>query len=301
MEPTQTLRIVASLVSLSFLGACSGGSGGGSGVPTEPIQITEDNATEVAAGMPVASALIELQEVMGFQTLTSEGTGTYDAPHGGSITGGFELDSVPVGVVSTGDRFVVTFDDCKLEPTSTINGRIVIDFDTITGDWEVDDVWEVDLGFQIDRLTFASGPTTAFFDGNWSQNASFDTGDAAFSLAGDFTTSMNDGSGYEAAVLNGLVLTWAYDALAAEATHSVEGQFASTALGGSVTLATLTPFVLRDGDPNPYAGAVRATGAMGSRLTFTVLDETFVRLDVDADGDTIVEFSVTTTWLALED
>jgi hypothetical protein len=270
-------------------------------VPMEPVQITEDNASQVAAGMPMAASLIGFQETMGFETLTAEGTGTFDGPDGGTITAGFEIDAVPVGEVSTGDRFFVNFDDCMLGASVELNGGIVIDFNAINGDWEVDDVWEVDLGFQINNLTFSSGPATGYFDGSWSQNASEDSGDAAFSLAGDFTTSVNDGTGLESAALSGLVLDWSYDVLAAEATYSVDGQFASTLLGGSVVVTTLTPFVIKDTNTDPHTGVVRATGVGGSRLTFTVLDETFVRLDVDADGDGIDEFSVTTTWAELEE
>ncbi len=250
--------------------------------------------------MPMTASLIDFQDFMSFENLTSEGTGTFDCPDGGSITAAFEVDAVPVGVVSTGDRFSVSFHNCMLDPDSTINGGIVLDFQTINGDWTVDDMWEVDLGFEVNGLTFSSGPATGFFDASWSQNASYDTGNQAFSLAGDFTTSANDGSGWQSAALDGLVLTWSYDELAAEATYSVDGRFASTELGGSVTITTLTPFVLRDVDPNPYTGSMRATGLAGSSLTFTVLDETYVRLDVDADGDGTDEFSVTTTWFELE-
>lgn len=296
MKPTR----IASLVSLSLLGACSSGGGGIPPVPTEPIAITEENAALVAAGMPMTASLIEFQDTMGFETLTSEGTGTYDGPSGGSITAGFDVDVAPLGVVSSGDRFSVSFDNCMLNPTSTLDGGVVLDFNTITGDWQVDDVWAVDVGFQINALTFSSGPATGFFDGNWDQSATFDTGDATFSLAGDFTTSFNDGTGWKSAALNGLVLSWGYDALAAEATYSVDGQFASTELGGAVTLTTLAPFVMGDADANPHTGSVRATGDAGSTLTFTVLDETFVRLDVDADGDGLDEFSVTLTWFELE-
>ena len=267
----------------------------------DPVAITEDNATEVAAGMPMTAALIEFQDFMGFETLTAEGTGTFDCPDGGSVTATFQVDADPVGVVSTGDRFAVTFDDCEMAASSTINGGIVLDFETITGDWQVDDVWEVDIGFAINGLTFSSGPATGYFDGSWSQNAAYDTGDKDFSLVGEFTTSTNDGTGYESAVLNGLVLTSSYDVSAGEATYSVEGQFASTELGGSVTVTTLAPFVIRDADENCYVGSLRATGDGSSRLTLTALDETFVRLDVDADGDGIDEFTVTTTWLELEE
>lgn len=265
-----------------------------------PIEITEDNATEVASGMPTTAALIDFQEFMSFETLTAEGTGTFDCPDGGSITAGFEVDAAPAGEVSSGDRFGVTFHDCVMDPGSSIDGRIVIDFDTIVGDWEVDDVWQVDLGYTIDRLTFSSGPATGFFDGSWSQSASEDTGDASFSLAGGFTTSLNDGSGWRASVLDDLALDWDYDVTAGEATYSVDGTFASTELGGSVTLETLTPFVLRDGEENPYTGVMRATGALGTRLTFTVLDETFVQLDIDVDGDGIDDVTVTVEWFDLE-
>lgn len=268
---------------------------------TEPVEITADNATEVAAGMPMMTSLVDFEEFMSFETLTSEGTGTFQCPDGGSITAGFAVDAAPEGEVSTGDRFTVTFDNCMLDPGSSINGGIAIDFDTITGDWQVDDTWEVDIGFAVNGLTFSSGPATGFFDASWSQNATYDTGDSSYSLAGEFTTSLNDGSGWQTAALNGLALDWSHDAVAGEATCSLDAQFASTELGGAVTLTTLTPFVSEDGAPNPHAGSVRATGAGNTSLTFTVLDDTFVQLDVDEDGDGFDDFTVTTTWAELEE
>lgn len=267
----------------------------------EPIEITEENAAQVSAGMSITSSLIEFQDSMGFETLTSEGEGTYDCPEGGEITGGFSVDATPVGVLSAGDRFSVRFDDCAMSADATINGRISIDFDTVNGDWTVDDVWEVGIEFVIDGLTFSSGPSTGYFDGAWTQNTSFDTGDKSFDLAGDFTTTLNDGSGYQSAVLDGIVISWSYDATAGEATYSVNGQFASTELGGSVAVTTLDPFVMLDTEANPHAGSFQAEGALGSTLTFTALDDTFVQIDVDADGDGTNEYTVNTTWSAIQD
>ena len=302
MKPSRHLRIVLSLLPLSFLGACSSGSGGGgSSVSLEPVAITTDNAMEVAAGVPMTSSLMSFQEFMGFQTLTADGTGTFDCPDGGSITAGFDVDAAPLGEVSSGDRFSVRFDNCRLDESFRIDGRIGIDFDTIVGDWEVDDTWEVDLGFEIDDLTFSGEGATGYFDGNWSQSASMDMGDAEYSLAGEFTTSLNAGEGYETATLNGLALSWSYDELAGEATYSVDGVFASTELGGSVRLTTLAPFVLADANEYPHTGTVQATGAGGSRLTFTVLDETSVQLDVDEDGDGTAELTLTLSWFELEE
>ena len=300
MKPSHGLSILASLVALPFLGACSSGSGGGVSVPTEPVGITEDNATLVAAGVPMTSSLIDFQEFMSFENLTADGTGTFACPDGGSITAAFAVDAAPVGEVSTGDRFSVRFNGCMMDPASRINGEIVIDFEMINGDWQVDDVWQVGIGFEINGLSFSSGPAHGTFDGSWNQNASYDTGDAAFSLDGEFLTSVNDGTGLRAAALDGLALSWSYDVVAAEATYSVDGQFASTELGGSVLLTTLAPFVVRDVDEYPYTGSLRAEGSGGSSLTLTALDETFVQIDVDADGDGIAEFTVTQTWFDLD-
>ena len=268
-------------------------------MPTEPAAITEDNASQVAAGAPMTSSLISFQDTMSFQTLTEE-VGTYDGPEGGSITAGFDIDAAPVGVVSTGDRFSVTFNDCMLDVDFRINGGIVIDFESIIGDWQVDDMWSVDFGFAINSLTFSSGPVQGSFDGNWSQSASYDTGDKAFDLAGDFMTAVNDGTGWRAASFDGLTLGWSYDATAMEASYSVDGQFASTDLGGSVLLSTIAPFVTRDADEYPYAGTLVCEGAGGSTLTLTVLDETEVQLDVDADGDGTAEYTDTLTWFELD-
>jgi hypothetical protein len=304
MKPTNRFRIVLLLAPLPFLGACSDGSGGGPSVPTEPVGITEENAAQVAAGMPMAASLMDFQETMSFDTLTADGTGTFFSPDGGSVTAGFEVDAAPVGEVSTGDRFAVSFDNFVVDPgppQSSINGGIVIDFQTINGDWTVDPVWEVDIGFQVNGLTFSSGPATGFIDASWSQNASYDNGDAAYSLAGDFTASANDGTGWRSAALDGLDLSWSYDAVAAESTYGVDGRFASTELGGSVTVDTLTPFVLRDGDDNPYAGSMRATGAAGTSLTFTVLNNVDVQLDIDVDGDGFNDVQVLTTWDVLHE
>jgi len=300
MKPMHGAGLVVSFSASLFLGACSGGSGGRPPVPTEPIEITEDNASEVAAGVPMTAALIEFQDFMGFESLTAEGTGTFDCPDGGSITAAFQVDVVPLGVVSTGDRFTVDFHDCMLDVSSRINGGIAIDFTTISGDWTVDDTWNVDIDFQVNDLTFSSGPASGFFDGSWTQSTGFDMGDRSFALAGDFATSVNDGVQYESAVLNDLELTWAYDSMAGIATYSVDGLFASTALGGSVLITTLTPFELRDIDSFCYKGSIRATGANGSTLTFTALDEVFVQIDVDADGDTVTDFTLNTTWIELE-
>ena len=95
--------------------------------------------------MPVALEMVEFEEVLGFENMTSDGTGTFACPAGGSVTAQFDVDQPPIGEVSTGDRFSVSFSSCMLDSSSRLNGSLVYDFNVIVGNYLVDDTWEVDI------------------------------------------------------------------------------------------------------------------------------------------------------------
>ena len=255
---------------------------------------------EVAGGIPVALGLVDFEETMGFETLTADGAGSFPCPNGGSATALFQTDVAPPGTFSTGDVFAVTFSSCMLDPSLRISGSIVIGFNLVNGDWLTDPVWEVDLDFDVNSLVMSSGPSKAFFDASWNQYSSYNNGDATFALTGDFTTSLSNGTVSQISAFSGLTFTYDYDSAAMEHTYTVDGTFASSELGGAVTLETLAPVVRADADVYANSGVLRATGAGGSTLTFTILDETSVQLDVDADGDMMVDYQVIVDWFDLE-
>jgi len=81
-------------------------------------------------------------------------------------------------------------------------------------------------------------------------------------------------------------------------TLTAGGTFASTALGGTITLST--PVALSGvGTANPNAGTVKLVGEGNSSVTVTPLDATNVRLEVDSNGDGSSDATIDTTWTAL--
>lgn len=83
------------------------------------------------------------------------------------------------------------------------------------------------------------------------------------------------------------------------ATLTAQGTVASTALGGSMVLATPTPLVAYFVDDYPRSGSVLATGRASS-LRLTAVSATQVRLDLDSNGDGTVDSSSTVPWSSLE-
>lgn len=85
------------------------------------------------------------------------------------------------------------------------------------------------------------------------------------------------------------------------ATDTVTLTYASTEIGGSVTVTTSMPFQTAGGRDFPHTGALEIVGASGGKITVTVLgDETGpspqVRIELDEDGDGSFEATLTTDW-----
>ncbi len=85
------------------------------------------------------------------------------------------------------------------------------------------------------------------------------------------------------------------------ATYSLlaEGDIVSSITEDKLTVATSFPLRWQDGDSHPYGGTLRITDSEGASLTVTALDMSLVRLEVDEDGDGVMDSSDTLAWTAL--
>ena len=85
-------------------------------------------------------------------------------------------------------------------------------------------------------------------------------------------------------------------------TRSSAGAITGVALDGSFDYESIVPdsFVF-DADPStgPFSGELLVTASDGSTLRIVALDDKNVRLEIDYDGNAIVDTEINTTWEAL--
>jgi hypothetical protein len=110
------------------------------------------------------------------------------------------------------------------------------------------------------------------------------------------TVTMQDG--YTIAVTEDLAAVPPGGGTPGRTTTSVSGKVASATAGGTVQVNTVTPFVQYTDDDYPRAGAVGALGKNGS-LQATVLSATEVRIEIDSDGNSSIDATVTLPWTDL--
>jgi len=88
-------------------------------------------------------------------------------------------------------------------------------------------------------------------------------------------------------------------------TDTISFTYASTEIGGSVTVTTPTPFQTNLANTRPHTGVMLIVGASGGRIRITVLgNETAVapqvRIELDADNNGAFETTLDRTWAQLE-
>jgi len=72
-------------------------------------------------------------------------------------------------------------------------------------------------------------------------------------------------------------------------------------LAGSMIAVSLETFLINTGDSYPYKGKALITGSGGRSVAVTALDNTNVVLDIDSNGDTVVDTTLNKTWQELDD
>ena len=205
--------------------------------------------------------------------------------------------------VTAGDVITTTFAQCRLSATDIIDGAVVITVTTTPVVNATSSQFAASAQFQALAVTADSASYTI-------------AGLAAVTESDDDTTSLTHDTvtvgagGLQVAIAStawndtlklgqGLVVTTVagYDANTASVT--VAGTLSSNSLGGQVTIATPVALAGVGTDAYPSSGQMIITGASGSTLRLTVLDNTQVKLELDADGNGSYETTSTVAWTAL--
>ncbi len=281
------LRAVGVSVLMAGLVACGGDGGASSSpasTPTAPVGITSANAASVTgASFRNNQSPADLTANIA-QILAAATAGTTDCAAGGSYT------LTLTGISSA----TITLSQCQ----QVANGPI---FDGTVSLTNVIRNGNVTSGtVSLDVTIARTGAPTARIVGSYAFTVTTTGQTTAMELTGSSMTITVGTNNY-------VFTSFSFSSSLASGvyTNSVNFTLSSTVLGGSVTFTTTTPFLRNAANVYPHAGVAHIVGAGGSNLRVTVLgNETLaggqqVRIEVDADGDSVYETILTTSWAAL--
>lgn len=225
-----------------------------------------------------------------------------NCPAGGAITTTFD-DKDGNQQVTAGDVITATFAQCRESATNIVNGAVAITIVstpvvTATTSQLVVNADFQTLGFAEDGVSYVVNGLVAISENDDDTTSlshyTMNIGASGFQV-GVASTAYNDTVTFGMGAVVSTIM--AYDG--SSASIAMAGTMSSTSLGGAVTVATLASLTGAANDPYPSAGQLLITGASDSKLRLTVIDDTQVRLELDADGDGTYETTSVVPWSTL--
>jgi len=318
--------LVAAVVAIGIATILASGGGSGSLGPGTPpttndptLAITADNGEAVAATILSAIGLsFDLGDVsdatlagpaetalstVPVKSLSSLYSKTYSQdPHAieacavsGTVDITFTVANPSQPTV--GDRIVAIFDQCDDNLGYVISGTVDLTVSDLQGDT---------LG-----STFLIGFQVLFTDVVVTEGTESITSNGDFTLTIDrrgypviIMTMSGDtlevSTGGETMTLTGFdhSLTTDFGVIPDTKVAEVLGRLGSLLLNGSVDYETIVP-VEGLGDLDPHTGVILITGADGSTVRIVLVDSANITLEIDVNGDGVIEAYVYTSWAEL--
>lgn len=200
---------------------------------------------------------------------------------------------------SVGDTINIDAAACNDGLGEEINGRIEITVTAYSGDILFGPTYS--LGMNVLLTNFEVSTATNVDLSNGDSAVTVDTtGDplVAMSISGvSLTTVSNAGTEIASNFQTAQTVDTSVVAGSEPYTLAASGTIDSTQLGGEITYSTPVTFQ-GAGAGYPFAGEMLITGANGATIRLIALTDTTVRIEVDADGDGVVDVGGTedTTW-----
>lgn len=317
------MRTLKRLILLAFvtaaLSACGGGGGGGddsSGPDSDNrAAITTQNAETVAstvltsvvavfdfgilietspisAGKQTRHALAKLVATRAGVSRAVIGPETIPCTVSGSVT--ISGDIADPSTLSAGDDIRADFNDCDDGDGVVIDGLFDATVVSFTGDLDLV-VARLTMAVDAGDLAITTDGDTASVDGDYtftidtltSPIVSLEVSCESLSITSFGTTVMLEEFS--------AIQTQNATAIPRPITAETDGRLTTSAIGGPVDFSTPLRFDAFD-DDYPYAGELLIVGRNESSVRLIALNETNVRLDVDADGNGAVDQSIDLLW-----
>jgi hypothetical protein len=306
------------------MAACGGGGGGGvAATPAALVSIDEDNAETIArevlsvgvdsADLGVstggsgilaadggASALAV--HLAGRRTIQAAGQvqasaigdaeSEFDCLVSGTLSLSEDLDDPDT--LQSGDEVTAVFDACDDGEGAVYDGQLRIEVQSFTGDL-FEGLYRLDSRFVMTDLAITKNGITE--TGNGTLNVDMDLRIAGLETYDIESTLFTLTSGATTWIVRDLVSFFEDDYRDEEwrVTLDESGSLESSSFAGRVDYGTTTPFVSVDGG-YPRAGVLRIDGANGTSVLVTVLDEEELQLEIDRNGDEVVDETLLLNW-----
>jgi hypothetical protein len=228
---------------------------------------------------------------------------TQDACTSGTISRTRHIADSTLATITSGDYVTITAANC-VESGETLNGSLTITFNSASGDVaHMVGAWSASMTITYSNLTITAGSLSESANGDLTLSYSqASDGSATFNTSGNsLTASVTYGSTTVSSSLSNYNYGGSVSAAGTYTFHD-NLTFAGTypRLGKvSYTIATPTDFVQTSTDVYPSQGVMKVSATDRTSLTLTVIDNAHVRIDVDANGDGVIDSSSTITWATL--
>jgi hypothetical protein len=228
---------------------------------------------------------------------------SYSCPYGGSFLAS-ATDSDNNAAISAGDNVSLTFNSC-ITSSGTLTGSLGFRFDTLSGTYG-SVPYSVGLTMTFGNLGLSATAYSASLLGSITV-AGTKTG------ANDLTQSISTTSLSASATYGSITRSRSLTSFTATETRTADvsytylsnyglaGTLTSSGFTGTqaVSFTTPTTIVRRGTDIYPYTGVLRISGASDSALRLTVISNSQVQEDLDANGDGTYEGTTTVNWNTL--
>lgn len=270
----------------------------GSSVVTGVVVSNPNDGTDV---LSIARTQVEWLQQIQPQLLSSQMAGVITTntmnctPSGTADVQWDDADSD--GILSGGDSFSVDFNNCVIEG-ATYNGTFSMTINSLTGDPSAVAPWSLGATFSFNQMSFVEGSESGSINGDFTFSISSSNGiQLAVAVTADSLTAVYNG---DQATLSSLNIQYTEQSAGGSFSMTMSGTLQSDALNGTVSFQTIQAFTGTDIVNNwPTSGKLEITGADNASVLLIALGGDYVELQVDEDGDAILEATVSTTWTQL--